>query len=134
MVVLGNPENFVPKKHPIRGVKKLADAALKELSAEFDKMYASRGRRSIPPEQLLKASLLMALFSVRSERLFCEQLGYNLLFRWFLDMDMEGATFDATTFSKNRVRLMDHDIARSFFKKVVSIKSKPVTGTKTPTM
>lgn len=120
MVVLGNPENFVPQKHPIRGVKKLADAALKELSAEFDKMYASRGRRSIPPEQLLKASLLMALFSVRSERLFCEQLGYNLLFRWFLDMDMEGATFDATTFSKNRVRLMDHDIARSFFKKVVS--------------
>ncbi len=74
----------MPKGHPIRAVKKLSDAALKELSPLFDEMYSTRGRPSIPPEVLLKSSLLMALYSVRSERLFCEQPGYNLLFRWFL--------------------------------------------------
>lgn len=119
MITLRNPEDFVPKGHPIRLVKKLADAALKELSAEFDEMYSTRGRPSIPPEVLLKSSLLMALYSVRSERLFCEQLGYNLLFRWFLDVPMEGEAFDATTFCKNRERLMEHEVARRFFGTVV---------------
>lgn len=119
LITLRNPEDFVPKKHPIRSVKKLADVALKELSPTFDEMYSSRGRPSIPPEVLLKSSLLMALYSVRSERLFCEQLSYNLLFRWFLDVPMEGEPFDASTFSKNRERLMDHDVARLFFQQVV---------------
>lgn len=120
MITLRNPEDFVPQGHPIRAVKKLADAALREMSPLFDAMYSERGRPSIPPEVLLKSSLLMALYSVRSERLFCEQLGYNLLFRWFLDVPMEGEPFDASTFSKNRVRLMDHDVARAFFKQVVA--------------
>jgi transposase len=82
-------------------------------------MYASTGRPSIPPERLLKATLLMAFYSVRSERLFCEQLNYNLLLRWFLDMDMTEPGFDASTFSKNRLRLIEADIAKQFFGRVV---------------
>lgn len=119
MIILRNPEDFVPQGHPIRAVKRLADAALKDLSPEFDRMYSAIGRASIPPEVLLKASLLMALYTVRSERLFCEQLGYNLLFRWFLDVPMEGEPFDASSFSKNRERLIEHDVAQQFFKTVV---------------
>src|SRR5688572_8067146 len=120
MLFLRSPETLVPKEHPIRAVKALADAALREMSAKLDGMYASSGRASIPPEWLLKGSLLMALYSVRSERMFCEQLGYNLLFRWFLDMDMAEAAFDASTFSKNRDRLMEHDVAAQFFVQVVA--------------
>lgn len=119
MITRRNPEDFVPKGHPIQAVKKLADAALKELSGDLDEMYSTRGRPSVPPEVLLKSSLLMALYSVRSERLFCEQLGYNLLFRWFLNVPMEGEPFDATTFCKNRERLMDHEVARRFFGAVI---------------
>lgn len=119
MITLGNPEDFVPKGHPIRAVKKMADAVLKEMSASFEAMYSTRGRPSVPPEVLLKSSLLMALYSVRSERLFCEQLGYNLLFRWFLDVPMVGEPFDATTFCKNRERLMEHEVSRRFFCAVV---------------
>src|SRR3954454_11085523 len=99
MLCMVSPESVVPKDHPIRKIKKLADEALKELSPVFDRMYSEAGRPSIPPERLLKSMLLMALFSVRSERLFSEQLGYNLLFRWFLDMDMTEEVFDRTVFS-----------------------------------
>lgn len=119
MLVLRSAEDLVTKDHPLRRVKALADTALKELSPVFDEMYAGSGRDSVPPERLLKASLLMAFYSVRSERLFCEQLGYNLLFRWFLDMDMVEDPFDHSTFSKNRARLMQHDVAKLFFGKVV---------------
>jgi transposase len=97
----------------------MADDCLAGMSRTFDAMYAGTGRPSIPPERLLKASLLMALYSVRSERQFCEQLGYNLLFRWFLDMDMVEPTLDATTFTKNRERLLAHDVAAKFFRAVV---------------
>lgn len=97
----------------------MADECLATMSSTFDAMYAGTGRPSIPPERLLKASLLMALYSLRSERQFCEQLGYNLLFRWFLDMDMVEPTFDATTFTKNRERLLAHDVAGEFFRAVV---------------
>jgi transposase len=120
MLVLRSPETMVPKDHPIRAVKALADAALRAMSATFDEMYATKGRASTPPEWLLKGSLLMALYSVRSERLFCEQLGYNMLFRWFLDMDMTEAPFDHSTFSKNRERLMEHAVAHEFFQQVVA--------------
>lgn len=120
LVMLMNPEDMVPKGHPIRRVKQLADGALKELSPVFDAMYADKGRASVPPEVLLKASLLMALYSVRSERMLCEQLQYNLMFRWFLDLDMVGEVFDHSTFSKNRQRLLDHDVAGEFFRVVVS--------------
>ena len=105
MFCLRSPETVIRADHPLRGIKKLVDVALAELSLAFDAMYADCGRPSIPPERLLKATLLMAFYSVRSERLFCEQLDYNLLFRWFLDMSADEPTFDASSFSRNRDRL-----------------------------
>lgn len=119
MLCLLSPETAVPTTHPIRAIRRLVDAALTDLSPAFDAMYAATGRPSIPPERLLKATLLMAFYTVRSERLFCEQLNYNLLFRWFLDMDMTEDGFDASTFSKNRQRLIEADIAKQFFGRVV---------------
>jgi transposase len=119
MLSLISPEDRVPKEHPARRIKQLADTALKKLSPVFDEMYASGGRKSIPPETLLKTSLLMALYSVRSEREFCEQLDYNLLFRWFLDMDTVEPSFDHSTLSANRERLLAHDVAGEFFGQVV---------------
>jgi transposase len=88
MLTLMSPERLVPKDHPIRRIKALADAQLVQLSGVFDQMYAQRGRPSIPPETPLKAQLLIALYSVRNERQFCEQLQYNLLFRYFLDLGL----------------------------------------------
>lgn len=114
-----SPERRVPEKHPLRRVKSLAEEALRELSPVFDSMYSRTGRPSIPPERLLKSCILIALYSVRSERLFCEMLDYNLLFRWFLDMSMDDESFDASTFSKNRDRLLEHDVAQKFFDAVV---------------
>src|ERR1700724_3689237 len=119
MLVVMNPEQRVPKGHPLRRIKGLADAALAQLSPRFDAMYSAVGRPSIPPEQLLKASLLMALHTVRSERLFCEQLDYNFLFRWFLDLEADEASFDHSTFSRNRQRLLAHEVAGEFFRAVV---------------
>jgi transposase len=98
-------EARVPAEHPLRVIRRLADEALAGLSPLFDQIYAAGGRPSVPPERLLKASLLIALYSVRSERAFCEQLDYNLLFRWFLPMDLFEPSFDATTFTKNRALL-----------------------------
>lgn len=91
MICLVSPETSVPSDHPIRAIKLLADAALASLSPVFDEMYAAGGRPSVPPERLLKGQLLMALYTIRSERQLCEQLQYNLLFRWFLDMDLPRA-------------------------------------------
>jgi transposase len=120
MLCMLSPSSRVPSDHPLRQIKKLVDAILKEMSPLFDAMYATRGRPSIPPETLLKSSLLMALYSVRSERQFCEQLDYNLMYRWFLDMDMTAPSFDASTFAKNRVRLMEHAVAEEFFQLAVA--------------
>ena len=119
MLSLQQPGDLVPKDHPLREVKRLADVALRVLSPTFDKIYSKGGRPSAPPERLLKASLLMAFFTVRSERLFCEQLGYNMLFRWFLDMDNAEKPFDHSTFSQNRERLLEHDVAGEFFRAIV---------------
>jgi transposase len=115
MICLVSPESSVPSDHPIRTIKQLADTALRTLAAVFDQMYATTGRPSVPPERLLKGQLLIALYSIRSERQLCEQLRYNLLFRWFLDMDMLETAFDASTYSRNRDRLMKHDVAAAFF-------------------
>jgi transposase len=120
MLCLLSPEDRVPQNHPLRTIKRLAEAALEEISPLFDVMYSANGRPSIPPEQLLKSQLLIALYSVRSERLFCEQLDYNLLFRWFLNMSMVEGSFDHSTFSLNRARLIEHDVARQFFASVVT--------------
>jgi transposase len=115
MWCLVSPESRGPSDHPLRDIKKLADAALRELSPVFDAVYAENGRPSVPPERLLESLLLIALHSIRSERQFCEQLEYNLLFRWFVDMDMLEEAFDASTFSRNRERLMEHEAASLFF-------------------
>jgi transposase len=109
----------IPPDHPLRTIKRLADGALATLSPVFDRMYAAGGRPSIPPERLLKAGLLIALYSIRSERAFCEELDYHLLYRWFLDMDLLEPSFDASTFSKNRRRLLAHAVAQRFFDEVV---------------
>lgn len=119
MLMVIDLEQRVPKEHPLRPIKQLTEAVLEELSAIFDRMYSAIGRPSIPPERLLKASLLMAFYTVRSERLFCEQLEYNLLFRWFLDMELDEASFDHSSFSTNRKRLLDHEVAGEFFRGVV---------------
>lgn len=97
----------------------VVDAVLGELDPVFDGMYAAGGRASVPPETLLKATVLMAMYSIRSERAFCERLNYDLLFKWFLDMRIDQPAFDATTFSKNRQRLLDHQVADEFFAAVV---------------
>ena len=114
-----SPESRVPKEHPLRSIKAYADQLLRGLSGQFERMYASGGRPSIPPERLLKATLLMALYTVRSERLFCEALDYNILFRWFLDMNLEESSLDQSNFSRLRTRLVEHDVARHFFDAVV---------------
>jgi transposase len=120
MLAFVDLESRVPVGHPIRTIKRLAEAALTELSPLFDEIYAETGRPSIPPERLLKASLLIALYSVRSERAFCEELEYYLLFRWFQDMSLVEPGFDASTFSKNRERLLRHEVGQQFFDAVVA--------------
>jgi transposase len=113
------PEGFVPKNHPLRRIKPLADSALRRMSPLFNEIYAAGRRPSIPPGHLLKSSLLMAFYTIRSERQFCEQLRYNLLFKWFLDLNIEDEPFHPTTFTKNRERLLSADAARAFLKEVV---------------
>lgn len=119
MLCLINVEERVPADHPLRPIKALADDALKRLSRSFDRMYSKQGRPSVPPEQLLKAMVLMALYSIKSEVQLCEQLQYNMLFRWFLDMDMVEDPFDHCAFSDNRARLIKHDAAGKFFRQVI---------------
>ena len=114
------PEDLVPQEHPIRRIKPLAGRVLQELSPTFSRMYAKGGRPSVPPEHLLKASLLIALYSVRSECQFCERLTYDMLFRWFLDLNIRGGSFDQSTFAKNRTRLLAHEVTGRFFGAVVS--------------
>lgn len=119
MLSLRTPEQRVPVKHPLRAIKKMADDALEAMSARFDEMYSSVGRPSVPPEQLLKGSLLMALYSIRSERQLCEQLDYNLLYRWFLDMGADDETFNHSTFSANRERFIKHDVGQQLFNEIL---------------
>src|SRR5487761_796832 len=114
-----SPESKVPTDHPLRTLKLYADKVLKGMSREFDELYAATGRPSIPPEPLLKGELLTALYSVRSDRLFCEMLEYNLLFRWFLDMSLEEPGLDQSNFSRLRARLVETELARRFFEAVV---------------
>jgi transposase len=112
-------EDLIPLDHPIRRIRKVVDEVLAEMDGEFEAMYSRIGRPSVPPEQLLKASILMALYSMRSERAFCERLNYDLLFKWFLDLPIDAKAFDPTTFTKNRDRLLGAEIAERFFAAVV---------------
>ena len=111
-------EDRIPAAHPLRGVRKLADAVLSEMSKEFDGMYANVGRPSIPPERLFRALLLQVFYSVRSERLLMEQLDYNLLFRWFVGLEIDEPVWNHAVFSKNRDRLLNQDTAQQFFARV----------------
>lgn len=110
-----SPEQRVPAGHPLRTIRAMADEALRRLSAQFERLYAKTGRPSVPPEQLLRALLLQVLYSVRSERVLMEELNDNLLFRWFVGLNMDDPVWHPTTFTKNRDRLLEGDIAARFF-------------------
>ena len=115
-----SPEQRVPADHPLRPIRAMVDLVLADLSPEFTKLYSPVGRPSIPPEKLLRALLLQVLYSTRSERLLMEQLDYNLLFRWFVGLNMDDPVWDATVFTKNRERLLAGDIAQAFFARVLA--------------
>ena len=114
-----SPEDRVPADHPLRVIRRMTEAIFDRLSRRFDRLYSDIGRPSIPPEKLLRALLLQGLYTVRSERLLMEQLQYNLLFRWFVGLSLDDPVWDATTFTKNRDRLLDGDIAEAFFQEVL---------------
>jgi len=113
------PEQRVRADHPLRAVRRLTDEVLATLSPRFDRMYSDMGRPSIPPEQLLRALLLQSLYTIRSERLLMEEIDYSILFRWFVGLGMDDEIWSPTTFSKNRDRLLQGDIAAAFFDAVV---------------
>ena len=115
-----SPEQRVPSDHPLRPIRKMVDEVLQELSPQFHKMYSKVGRPSIPPEQLLRAQLLQMLYSVRSERLLMEEMDYNILFRWFVGLNMDDAVWDATVFTKNRDRLQEAELPKKFLARVVA--------------
>lgn len=112
-------EARVPANHPLRGIKALLDEALAAMSRDFERVYAKEGRPSIPPERLVRASTLQILYSIRSERLLCEQLDYNLLFRWFVGLSIDEPVWDHSTFTKNRDRLIEASIARKLLRRIV---------------
>jgi len=114
-----SPEERVAHDHSLRSMRAMTDEALQQLRSRFNKLYAKTGRPSIAPEKLLRALLLQALYSVRSERMLMEQLDYNLLFRWFVGLNMDDPIWDVTVFTKNRERLLDGDIAKAFFQAVL---------------
>ena len=114
-----SPEQRVPADHPLRKVRQITDQILKSLSSVFGRMYSEVGRRSIPPEQLCRALLLQVLYTIRSERMLMEQLEYNLLFRWFVGLNMDEPVWDVTVFTKNRQRFLEADIATHFFQRVI---------------
>ena len=114
-----SPEQRVPADHPLREIREMVNAVLKDMSRTFSRIYAKEGRPSIPPEHLLRALLLQVLYSVRSERMLMEQLDYNLLFRWFVGLNMDDPVWSPTTFSKNRERLIEAAIADKFFERVL---------------
>ena len=120
-------EQMIPPKHPIRAIKRILNVVLGEMDSHFEEMYADAGRPSIPPERLLLSKVLMALYSIRSERQFCERLQYDLLFRWFLDLNPDEAIFDHSTFSQNQARLLEHKVADLFFAEVVGLR-RPSIG------
>ena len=114
------PESFVPKDHPLRAIRKMADEALAGMNKLFDSMYATTGRSSIPPEKLLKAQLLMILYSIRSNRQLVEQIHYNFLFRWFLGMSLDEKVWDHSSFTQNNDRLIGSDAAAEFLSRILA--------------
>src|SRR6187397_2516776 len=119
-----SPESRVRADHPLRAIRQLTDAAFAELSPQFDRLYSTIGRPSIPPEQLLRALLVQTLYTIRSERLLMEEIDYSILFRWFIGLGLDEPVWSATTFTKNRERLMDGEVAARFFDAVVAQASE----------
>jgi transposase len=117
-------EQRIPKKHPLRKIRRLVDAALRDMEGPLTTMYSHTGRPSTPPEHLIRALLLQIFFSIRSERLLMEQLDYNLLFRWFVGLSVDDAVWDASVFAKNRDRLVEHEVGRGLLAAVVSQADK----------
>ena len=115
-----SPEQRVPADHPLRAIRQVCDQVLNQLSGLFGTMYAEIGRPSVAPEKLLRALLLQVLYTVRSERMLMEQLDYNLLFRWFVGLNMDDAVWHVTVYTKNRDRLLQADVAKRFFELVVA--------------
>lgn len=113
------PDQLVPQDHPLRKIRAMTNEALREMSPFFDTLYVPFGRSSIPPEHLLRALLLQIFFSIRSERQLMEQMRYNMLFRWFVGFGVDDRVWDATVFTKNRDRLLDGDVAKEFFEKIL---------------
>lgn len=116
--------DFVPKKHPLRAIRALVDEALKPLDALFEEAYSDIGRESVAPERLMRASLLQVLFTIRSERQLVEHLEYNMLYRWFVGLEMDDEVWHATTFTKNRERLMEREVFTHFFEQVLKLARK----------
>lgn len=112
-------EDYVPKEHPLRPIREIVNAALREMDETFAAMYADSGRDSTPPEQLLRGLILQSLYGLRSERLLCEQLGYNMLFRWFVGLSVDKGPWDHSTYTKNRDRLIEHEVIRELFSRVL---------------
>src|SRR2546428_4859544 len=113
-------ERRVATDHPLRAIRAMVDVALRKMGRQFEATYAKVGRRSIPPEKLLRALLLQVLYTVRSERMLMEQLDYNLLFRWFVGLNIDDPVWDATVFTKNRERLWRAEVAKTFFAEVLA--------------
>ncbi len=125
-----SPESLIPRDHPLRAIRALVNAALERLSLAFAAIYADEGRPSIAPERLLRALLLQALFTIRSERQLMQQITYNMLFRWFVGLAMDAPVWDVTVFTKNRDRLLEGDIARSFLAAIlIDPQVKPLLST-----
>src|ERR1700753_1920663 len=113
-------EERVPQSHPLRPIRKIVNEIFRTMNRDFEALYAKTGRPSIPPERLLRALLLQIFYSIRSERMLMEQLEYNLLFRWFVGLEMDEAVWNHAVFSKNRERLLNQEVARTFFSRVLT--------------
>jgi len=119
LFIVRTTADYVPMQHPLIAIREIVNVALRDMDRLFESMYEERGRYSVPPEWLLRGLVLQALYGIRSERLLCEQLGYNMLYRWFVGLGMEDAAWDHSTYTQNRDRLIEHDVIRELFGRVM---------------
>lgn len=119
LFIVRKTSDYVPMQHPLIAIREIVNVALRDMDRLFESMYEERGRYSVPPEWLLRGLVLQALYGIRSERLLCEQLGYNMLYRWFVGLGMEDAAWDHSTYTQNRDRLIEHDVIRELFGRVM---------------
>jgi transposase len=125
LFVVRKTADYVPAGHPLLAIREILNHALRDMDMLFESLYEDRGRYSVPPEWLLRGLVLQALYGIRSERLLCEQLGYNMLYRWFVGLGMEDAAWDHSTYTQNRDRLIEHDVIRALFGRVMKQPRMP---------